>query len=162
MFICQYCGKECKNANSLRNHERLCKQNPDRQTSWLELNQDEITVWNKGLTKYTDARLALESLKRTKPKSEWQTRVDDDGKLKQRYYNKQVNARAENIDFELTFYEYCLLVWEAGLVSSQLGFTGENYVLGRYNDCGPYAYGNCRFITQKENSDEKNARLFSR
>lgn len=30
-FICRYCGKECKNANSLRNHERLCKENPNRQ-----------------------------------------------------------------------------------------------------------------------------------
>jgi len=28
---CQYCNKECKNANSLRNHERLCKNNPNRQ-----------------------------------------------------------------------------------------------------------------------------------
>lgn len=26
--VCQYCGKLCKNSNSLRNHERLCKQNP--------------------------------------------------------------------------------------------------------------------------------------
>lgn len=29
-FICQYCGRICKNANSLRNHERLCKENPNR------------------------------------------------------------------------------------------------------------------------------------
>ena len=29
--ICIYCGKICKNDNSLRNHERLCKENPDRQ-----------------------------------------------------------------------------------------------------------------------------------
>lgn len=26
---CQFCGKECKNRNSLCNHERLCKQNPE-------------------------------------------------------------------------------------------------------------------------------------
>lgn len=26
---CSYCNKLCKNANSLRNHERLCKHNPD-------------------------------------------------------------------------------------------------------------------------------------
>lgn len=29
--ICRYCGRICKNDNSLRNHERLCKENPDRQ-----------------------------------------------------------------------------------------------------------------------------------
>ncbi len=30
MHICKFCSKECKNNNSLRNHERLCKFNPDR------------------------------------------------------------------------------------------------------------------------------------
>ncbi len=28
--VCQYCGKLCKNSNSQRNHERLCKQNSNR------------------------------------------------------------------------------------------------------------------------------------
>jgi len=28
---CSYCNKVCKNDNSLRNHERLCKSNPERQ-----------------------------------------------------------------------------------------------------------------------------------
>ena len=28
---CKFCEKHCKNNNSLRNHERLCKDNPDRQ-----------------------------------------------------------------------------------------------------------------------------------
>ena len=41
MFICKYCGKECKNSNSLRNHERLCKLNPNKAES--------------GLAKYLDA-----------------------------------------------------------------------------------------------------------
>lgn len=30
---CMFCGKECKNDNSLRNHQRLCKLNPERQTT---------------------------------------------------------------------------------------------------------------------------------
>ena len=30
-MICKFCSKECKNQNSLRNHERLCKENPNRQ-----------------------------------------------------------------------------------------------------------------------------------
>lgn len=30
-LICQFCGKEYKNRNSLCNHERLCKDNPNRQ-----------------------------------------------------------------------------------------------------------------------------------
>jgi hypothetical protein len=61
-FICKYCSKECKNANSLRNHERLCKQNPNRQiTGWEKYNEihknDIIVPWNKGLTIETDERI---------------------------------------------------------------------------------------------------------
>lgn len=50
-------GKECKNANSLRNHERLCKENPKRQVSpFVKLNA-ERGAWNKGLTKESDERV---------------------------------------------------------------------------------------------------------
>lgn len=56
-FICKFCGKPCKNANSLRNHERLCKENPEHQeSSWIKFNH-ERGAWNKGLTKETDERL---------------------------------------------------------------------------------------------------------
>ena len=56
IFICRYCGKECINANSLRNHERLCKQNPNHQeSSFIKHNEKirngERIAWNKGLTK---------------------------------------------------------------------------------------------------------------
>lgn len=30
MFICKYCSKECKNKNSLAQHEIRCKENPNR------------------------------------------------------------------------------------------------------------------------------------
>lgn len=30
-MLCKFCTRECKNENSKRNHERLCKLNPDRQ-----------------------------------------------------------------------------------------------------------------------------------
>lgn len=66
---CQYCGKECKNGNSCVNHERLCKENPNRKV--LPINHEdnlkeyrakiksgEVTVWNKGLTKESDIRIA--------------------------------------------------------------------------------------------------------
>lgn len=33
-YVCKFCNKICKNSNSLRNHERLCKLNPDRQVSF--------------------------------------------------------------------------------------------------------------------------------
>ena len=56
-YICKFCSKICKNANSLRNHERLCKENPEHQEStWVKFNH-ERGAWNKGLTKETDKRL---------------------------------------------------------------------------------------------------------
>ena len=70
-YICKHCGRECKNANSLRNHERLCKLNPNRQTSNLtkytsELKEGKRQIWNKGQTKFTNEALktAGEKLKK--------------------------------------------------------------------------------------------------
>lgn len=40
MESCKYCGKECKNSNSWRNHERLCRLNPDRQATYFMTNKD--------------------------------------------------------------------------------------------------------------------------
>ena len=34
-YICKYCEKECKNANSLRCHERFCKANPNRDLVYI-------------------------------------------------------------------------------------------------------------------------------
>ena len=68
---CKYCGKECKNLNSLRNHERLCKENPNRETSNLIIyyskNQDAkrgnryTKAKEKGI-KYIDKPETLEKL----------------------------------------------------------------------------------------------------
>lgn len=53
-YKCRYCGKICKNANSLRNHERLCKLNPDHQEhtgfkyGWSKgLNKENSNVYKK-------------------------------------------------------------------------------------------------------------------
>lgn len=48
-FVCKYCKKVCKNANALRNHERLCKSNPNHSINPMEGK----SPWNKGLTKKT-------------------------------------------------------------------------------------------------------------
>lgn len=59
---CKHCDKECKNPNAHRNHERLCKLNPDRQQSAIvkynqELGNGNRVPWNKGLSKETDDRI---------------------------------------------------------------------------------------------------------
>ena len=48
-YICKYCGKVCKNKNSLVQHEIRCKENPNRKY---------CIAWNKGLTKQNDPRVA--------------------------------------------------------------------------------------------------------
>ena len=58
MYNCKYCDKECKNANSLRNHERLCKLNPNRQQTVFQTNNPQKNnPWQSGLSKDTDERL---------------------------------------------------------------------------------------------------------
>lgn len=60
IYICKYCNNPSKkeNTNSLRNHERLCSKNPDRNPSWLEKNKDKLPPpWNKGKTLETNPEL---------------------------------------------------------------------------------------------------------
>lgn len=72
---CQFCGIECKNSNSLCNHERLCKLNPNRQVV-RHPGTKGIPAWNKGLTKETDARIlrCSENLKRRHASGELKTK----------------------------------------------------------------------------------------
>ena len=61
---CSYCGKECKSINSVKQHERFCTLNPFRKESpFKEYNKHQVSVWNKGLTKETDDRVAIGSRK---------------------------------------------------------------------------------------------------
>jgi len=54
---CQYCNKECKNLNSLRNHERLCKMNPDKQeTNFAFYNKQIKQGTRKGTNQYIKAK----------------------------------------------------------------------------------------------------------
>ena len=56
---CQYCKKECLNPNSLRNHERLCKENPGRQiikSNFIEYNRKIKELGLPGNNQYTKAK----------------------------------------------------------------------------------------------------------
>lgn len=57
---CKYCGKLCK-AYGLKNHEKSCKENPNRiivKRNVSNFKNGTYVVWNKGLTKETDDRIA--------------------------------------------------------------------------------------------------------
>lgn len=66
--FCSFCGKLCKNLNSLKNHEKRCKNNPDKlsQVKPINFTFKGRTPYNKGLTKETDIRVAknAEAIKR--------------------------------------------------------------------------------------------------
>ncbi len=72
MYICQYCGKECKNLNSLKNHERCCRSNPNRNYKNGMLGK---TSWNKGLTKETDTNVLKQALSLKKYLSKKENRI---------------------------------------------------------------------------------------
>ena len=57
IFYCKYCGKECKNLNSLKQHECRCKENPNRINVFIDNFNKNRNAWNKGLNKETDIRL---------------------------------------------------------------------------------------------------------
>ena len=133
MFKCKYCGKLYQESVNHSNHEAKCPKNPNRTIQSNFRERNDI-----------------------------EGDLDDNGKLYGKWLNKRNNAKHEKINFELSYYEFCLLVKEANLVSSDLGFSGKGYVLARYNDIGSYRYGNCRFILQSENAKEKKVSEASR
>jgi hypothetical protein len=56
---CKFCEKPCKNNNSLRNHERLCKKNPNKQevvSNFIEYNKKRKYLNIKGSNHYTKAK----------------------------------------------------------------------------------------------------------
>lgn len=54
---CKYCNKECKNKNSLVQHEIRCKENPNKIDTSKSWNNGHRPAWNKGLTKETSESL---------------------------------------------------------------------------------------------------------
>ena len=60
-LFCRFCGKKCKNLNSLKQHEIRCKNNPDKIKSGSPKGVCNVPLdkrgWSKGLTKYTDIRI---------------------------------------------------------------------------------------------------------
>ena len=138
MLICKHCGKECKNENSLRNHERLCKANPDKQES----NFKFVTVpWNKGLNK-EDPRVARNaksisaSLKgkpsktiwtdeMRKEKSEWRKKLHEEHP--EMHPNRKLAGNRSSMSYpERVAYEY--------LQSLRIEFEHQKRIEGVYPD----------------------------
>lgn len=68
-LYCKFCGKECKNINSLTQHQIKCQKNPNRyglrpKESYINLSDESRKKlgWSKGLTKETDERVLHNSI----------------------------------------------------------------------------------------------------
>lgn len=68
MYICQFCGKECKSLNGLKHHEPYCSKNPNKKQHHIieDTSKYSHQAWNKGLTKNTCERIKESSLLRHK------------------------------------------------------------------------------------------------
>ena len=56
---CTHCSRLCKNHNSLRNHERLCKHNPERQiikSNLIRYNEVRKELGVRGINQHTKAK----------------------------------------------------------------------------------------------------------
>lgn len=59
-MICIFCNKECKNLNSLRQHEIRCKLNPNKieiVSNFIEYNKKKDKKTNKSLNQFTKAKM---------------------------------------------------------------------------------------------------------
>ena len=74
-------------------------------------------------------------------------------KLKQKFWNKRVNAEKEGIEFLLTLSDFISLMEESSLTIDDLHIKG--YHLSRFGDTGPYSIDNCRFVHYLVNYAEK-------
>ena len=74
-------------------------------------------------------------------------------KMKRYLSNKRSQAECH-----LTLDDLQYLLLEANITIDDVGRCRGEYHLARYNDRGPYAIGNCRFITHLENQREKTYR----
>lgn len=69
MLVCQYCGKECKNKNSLAQHERLCKFNPNKQeSSFIKYNNDKTAKHSNRFIKAKEEGRIIEVSQETRDK----------------------------------------------------------------------------------------------
>ena len=64
-LFCNFCGKQCKNLNSLKQHSTRCSQNPNHK-DFNKLGDYSKSI--KGKTKDTDIRIARQAIKSSKTK----------------------------------------------------------------------------------------------
>ena len=82
---------------------------------------------------------------------------DDVEKWSQKWRSlRSIAVIDRKVECNLTFYDYVGLAHDSGLKSADdIGRGAGKYQMGRIGDTGNYEVGNCRFITQRQNLDER-------
>lgn len=89
MYICKFCEKVCKNINSLKNHERLCKLNPNRQyTYFLDLEWQRNKIKSN---KYIKAK--NNNLPKPEISPETRQKLRDAIKKRSKEFNKEMGLK---------------------------------------------------------------------
>ena len=104
ILYCKYCGKECKSKNSLHNHERLCKLNPNRQYTYFSGDYNKT---RKPTNQFIKAKeLGLEIPKVSNETKEKISKIWKGKKLPEEMKEKiknTVNKNIENNNWHLSF-----------------------------------------------------------
>lgn len=133
-LVCQFCGKECKNRNSLCNHERMCKQNPNRQTGvgfdTFNANRKtgKVNSWNTGLTAETDERVR----KQSESLRDWYSENPD------HEHGGYIPTSARNVKYGTYKGYFCDSSWELAFLIYQLD---HNVDIRRCAECFTYSFG---------------------
>lgn len=143
IFICKFCLSEKHNHNSLRNHERLCKSNPDKQeSSFKKYNETREGSWNKGLTKNIDIRVKQNGISVSKvmkgiaPKFIWTEKLrKEQSERKKKLYSefpeKHPNKKLANNRLKMSYPEKIAYDW---LTSKQIEFLHNEKIDRFYPD----------------------------
>lgn len=74
---------------------------------------------------------------------------------------KRLATRVRGIAWEFTFEQWCKVWIASGKWNHRTNKTADGYVMSRPGDTGPYAEGNVKIITHRENIIERNRLHFA-
>lgn len=74
--------------------------------------------------------------------------------IRKKYKSHTGCARAKNVKY-LTFEQYYDKIKEAKITVHQIGNNIDSYQLSRYTDQGDYTPESCRFVTMRENIEDR-------
>lgn len=75
--------------------------------------------------------------------------------IRKKWWYHRNNAKRKGVNSHLTFEDYCKKLEEANITADDIGTGIDKYHLGRIGDEGDYTIDSCRFITHRQNRQEK-------